>query len=92
MPVIPYVLRQDAPFGKPCLLRLLAAGPWCRQAVPTSPPGVAVRERPEGRPVLFFEEALTKSTEETSRELEASRIMPTEPSRKPEASRRARPS
>ena len=61
------------PFGTPCLLRLLTAGAWCRQAVPTSPPGVAVRERPERRPVLFFEEALTKSTEETSREPEASR-------------------
>ena len=53
---------------------------------------MAVRERPVRRPVLFFEEALTKSTEETSRELEASRIMPTEPSRKPEASRRVWPS
>ena len=45
--MIPHVPRQDASFGKPCQLRLLAAGPWCRQAVPTSPPGVAVRERPE---------------------------------------------
>ena len=53
---------------------------------------VAVRERPVRRPVLFFEEAVTKSTEETSRELEASRIMPTKPSRKPEASRRVWPS
>ena len=40
---------------------------------------MAVRERPVRRPVLFFEDAVTKSTEETSRKLEASRIMPTKP-------------